>query len=185
MVNHIIKFFQGDQDQLRKYEDYYTKEIKWKMMNAELKTAGLNQVGCDYCYHLCSCYWGSQLPLLSPKYIFFLFLQVNNFVKISNKVPWQVNKWRSNDMQKIKSMCLHIEEYIRGNTEYQNYTKACNCGHHEQLHVSRFAAAVNLVMPGVGSIQFKYGKNALKLLFLMEMIVLQHKNKQLSHCIGI
>ena len=55
MVNHTIKFFQGDQDQLRKYEEYYTKEIKWKMMNAELKTAGLNQVGCDYCYHLCSC----------------------------------------------------------------------------------------------------------------------------------
>lgn len=72
--------------------------------------------------------------------------QVNTFVKISNKVPWQVNKWDWGDRQKIESRSRHIQEYILGKAEHQDYSKACNCGHHEPP-VSRFAAAVNLVKP--------------------------------------
>ena len=115
MVNHMIKFFQEDQESLSKYEEYYIKLINMEIFNAEVKTAALNQV--------------------------------NTFVKISSKVPWQVNKWGWNDMQKIESMCLHIQEYIRGKAEYQDHSKACLCCHHEPT-VSLLDTAVNMVMPG-------------------------------------
>ena len=46
LVNHIVNFFWKNRgtEEFVQYDGYYTRTIKGKMLNAQLKTATLNQV---------------------------------------------------------------------------------------------------------------------------------------------
>jgi len=60
--------------------------------------------------------------------------QVDKFVKISNKVPWQVNKWGVTNKKRIEQIEKHIEMFITGGIQVLNYEKeGCKCGHHQPV----------------------------------------------------
>jgi len=105
LANHVIKFLKDDKDSKDELVKY--EEFYTKLIRKEITRAEWKTVALN---------------------------QVDKFVKISSKVPWQVNKWGRSDQKRMKNIGLHIQEFILGKAINLDYNiKDCQCEHHQPV----------------------------------------------------